>query len=43
MNIAKELFKQYGDWTDGCIALDNASMKELYEVISINTPIYILP
>ncbi|MCI5786161.1 MAG: L,D-transpeptidase family protein [Helicobacter trogontum] len=43
MNVIKELFLQYGDWTDGCIALDNASMKELYEIISIKTPIYILP
>ncbi len=33
----------YGDWTDGCIALYNTDMDELYEIVSLGTPVYILP
>jgi murein L,D-transpeptidase YafK len=31
------------NWTDGCIALDNADIDELYSVVSIGTPVTILP
>jgi len=31
------------NWTDGCIALDNADIDELYRVVSLGTPVTILP
>lgn len=31
------------DWTSGCIAVDNISMKEIYEAVAVGTPIEILP
>lgn len=31
------------DWTDGCIALENFQMKELYQAIPRGTPVEILP
>jgi murein L,D-transpeptidase YafK len=31
------------NWTDGCIALTNADMDELFSVVSIGTPVIILP
>ena len=31
------------NWTDGCIALDNADIDELYSVVSLGTPVTILP
>ena len=31
------------DWTNGCIALQNRDMLEIYKQVSINTPIYIIP
>lgn len=31
------------DWTWGCIALDDADMKELYDAIDVGTPITIRP
>ncbi len=31
------------DWTEGCIALHNSDMKELFDVIEIKTPVNILP
>jgi len=31
------------NWTDGCIALDNADVDELYSVVSLGTPVTILP
>ncbi len=31
------------NWTDGCIALDNADVDELYDVVSLGTPVTILP
>lgn len=36
---------QSGDinWTDGCIALDNADIDEIYRVVSLGTPVTILP
>ena len=41
-NIKKNK-KNIKDWTDGCIALKNKDLKEIYENVSINTPIYIKP
>ncbi len=32
-----------GDWTWGCIALDNSDMEELYRLVPIQTPITIYP
>jgi len=31
------------NWTDGCIALDNADVDEIYSVVSLGTPVTILP
>ncbi len=31
------------NWTDGCIALDNADVDEIFSVVSIGTPVTILP
>ena len=31
------------DWTDGCISLDNADMKKLWEMVKVPTPIEIVP
>jgi murein L,D-transpeptidase YafK len=31
------------DWTRGCIALDNAAMKDLYERVELGTPVIIRP
>ena len=31
------------DWTWGCVALENADIKELYEAVSVGTPVKILP
>jgi len=31
------------NWTDGCIALDNADIDEIYTVVSLGTPVTILP
>jgi murein L,D-transpeptidase YafK len=31
------------NWTDGCIALDNADVDEIYGVVSLGTPVTILP
>ena len=31
------------DWTDGCIAMSNADMVELWLLVQDNTPIEILP
>ncbi len=35
------LFRQ--NWTDGCIALDNSDIDEIYSVVSLGTPVTILP
>jgi lipoprotein-anchoring transpeptidase ErfK/SrfK len=32
-----------GDWTDGCIALANAEMEELWRLVPDGTPIEIRP
>ncbi len=31
------------DWTLGCVALDDADMKELYDAVSLGTPVIIHP
>jgi murein L,D-transpeptidase YafK len=31
------------DWTRGCIALDNAAMKDLYDRVELGTPVIIRP
>jgi murein L,D-transpeptidase YafK len=31
------------NWTDGCIALDNSDVDEIYSVVSLGTPVTILP
>lgn len=31
------------DWTEGCIAVTNEEMKEIWELVDIGTPILILP
>ena len=32
-----------GDWTLGCVALENEDMKELYDAVSVGTPVTIKP
>ena len=32
-----------GDWTDGCIALNNSEMEEIWTLVSDGTPIEIVP
>ncbi|MCO6509598.1 MAG: L,D-transpeptidase [Aridibacter famidurans] len=31
------------DWTEGCIALEDDEMKELFDAVSVGTPVRILP
>src|SRR5262245_43698336 len=31
------------DWTWGCVALENEDIKELYDAVSVGTPVTILP
>jgi murein L,D-transpeptidase YafK len=31
------------NWTDGCIALDNSDVDEIFSVVSLGTPVTILP
>ena len=42
-SLAKPLFDIYGDWTQGCIAVNNEDMAELYNIIEIGTKIEIKP
>jgi murein L,D-transpeptidase YafK len=32
-----------GDWTDGCIAVSNAAMREIWDLVDVGTPIEIRP
>ncbi len=32
-----------GDWTEGCIAVENEDMTEIYEAVEIGTPVTVLP
>ena len=34
---------QQFNWTDGCIAVTNAEMDEIWELVQVGTPIEILP
>ena len=36
-------FQRLLDWTDGCIAVTNSEIEELYEAVPIGTPIQINP
>lgn len=38
-----DLFLSGRDWTDGCIAVDNAVMDEIWQAVSNGTPIEIRP
>ncbi|OJW60069.1 MAG: hypothetical protein BGO57_05400 [Sphingomonadales bacterium 63-6] len=40
---ALPLGRMPGDWTDGCIALSNAEMDELWQAIPDGTPVEIIP
>jgi len=31
------------DWTDGCVAMRNADIEEIYEMVAVGTPILIKP
>ena len=31
------------DWTWGCVALENEEMRELFEAVSVGTPVAIKP
>ena len=31
------------DWTEGCVALYNFDMNELFAIVAVGTPVYILP
>ena len=33
----------FGDWTKGCVALNNSSIDELFQVVNVGTPVHILP
>jgi lipoprotein-anchoring transpeptidase ErfK/SrfK len=33
----------HGDWTDGCIALYNSDMNELYTMADVGTPVTVRP
>jgi murein L,D-transpeptidase YafK len=34
--------QRYVDWTDGCIALTNPEIEEVYELVAVGTPVEIL-
>jgi murein L,D-transpeptidase YafK len=42
-STAASYFFSVMNWTDGCIALDNADVDEIYSVVSLGTPVTILP
>lgn len=35
--------RQKANWTDGCLSIENLNIKELYDLTSVGTPIYIQP
>jgi murein L,D-transpeptidase YafK len=37
------MFSQFVNWTDGCIALDDADMQEVWDAVDTGTPIEIIP
>ena len=36
-------FRRFLDWTNGCVAVTNSEMEELYSRVEIGTPILIMP
>ncbi len=40
---ARDYFYPFFDWTDGCIAVSDAEMDEIYELVEKDTPINIYP
>jgi murein L,D-transpeptidase YafK len=36
-------FHRYYDWTDGCIAVTNSEIEEIYQMVDDGTPIEIMP
>lgn len=40
---ARDYFYPYFDWTNGCIAISDAEMDEVFELVSKDTPINIYP
>ena len=41
--LSQHLYSRGADWTDGCIAINNADMKELWDLIEEGTQILIKP
>jgi hypothetical protein len=33
----------FGDWTKGCVALNNSDIDELFKIVNVGTPVHILP
>jgi len=33
----------YADWTEGCVAVQNSAMDELFQIVSVGTPVVIMP
>ncbi len=42
-DAAAAALSPFPNWTDGCIALANADVDELFDVVSLGTPVTILP
>jgi len=32
-----------GDWTEGCVAVNNTHMDELFRIVPVGTPVYVMP
>lgn len=41
--VAEQSSSSRLNWTEGCIALDNSDVDEIYRMVSIGTPVTILP
>jgi murein L,D-transpeptidase YafK len=39
----RESGRYLGDWTDGCIAVSNSDMREIWDAVDIGTPVEIRP
>ncbi len=37
------LYSDEMNWTDGCIALENSDVDEIYSIVTLGTPVTILP
>jgi len=42
-NLLPDIIRRKGDWTEGCIALTNAEIEELWRVTPIGTRVIIMP